>query len=181
MKRILVTIGAVLLAGVVSAGCQATTGKTLSENVDDSKITAEVKAKLVADRAKNLLAVNVDTNQGVVYLIGNVETADQKAEAERIARSVSGVQRVVNNLQVRTASTSGSTSTTAAASPATAGDYTGRHTMTGRVTQVDATRGHVHLQTAEAGEMVLHFPPSALQNVKTGDRITVEMALKPER
>jgi hypothetical protein len=177
MKRILVTIGAVLLAGVVSAGCQTTTGKTFGENVDDSKITAEVKTKLVADRAKNLLAVNVDTNQGVVYLIGNVDTAEQKAEAERIAESVKGVQKVVNNLQVRTAS-SGTTSTTAAASPATSGDYTGRHTMTGRVTQVDASRGHVHLQTAEAGEMVLHFPSSALQGVKVGGNLTVEMAVK---
>ena len=179
MKRILVTIGAVLLAGVVSAGCQATTGKSLSENVDDSKVTAEVKTKLVADRAKNLLAVNVDTNQGVVYLIGNVDTAEQKAEAERIAKSVKGVQRVVNNLQVRTASSTGTTtSTSAAASPATSGDFMGRHTMTGRVTQIDASRGHVHLNTTEAGEMILHFPPSALQGVKVGDNLTVEMAVK---
>ena len=34
MKRIVVTIGAVLLAGVVSAGCQTTTGKTFGESVD---------------------------------------------------------------------------------------------------------------------------------------------------
>ena len=177
MKRILVTIGAVLLAGAVSAGCQTTTGRTFSENFDDSKVTAEVKTKLVGDRAKNLLAVNVNTNQGVVYLIGNVDTPEQKAEAERIAKSVKGVQKVVNDIHVGTASTSG-TSTTASASPATGGDDMGRHTMTGRVTQIDASRGHVHLQTADAGEMILHFPPSALQNVKVGDNLTVEMALK---
>lgn len=66
------------------------------------------------------------------------------------------------------------------ASPATgAADYKGRHTMTGEVMQVDAEKGTLTLNTAE-GTMDLHFPPSALQDVKTGDRVSVELALKPE-
>ncbi|MGH7313710.1 MAG: hypothetical protein ACREJV_11090 [Candidatus Rokuibacteriota bacterium] len=66
------------------------------------------------------------------------------------------------------------------ASPATgAADYKGRHTMTGDVMQVDAEKGKLTLNTAE-GTMELHFPPSALQDVKTGDRVSVELALKPE-
>ena len=68
-----------------------------------------------------------------------------------------------------------------AASPkmdSAAGDFTGRHTMDGEVTKIDQTKGTLSLKTAE-GTMDLHFPPSALSNVKKGDRIAVELALKP--
>lgn len=53
----------------------------------------------------------------------------------------------------------------------------GRHTMTGEVTSVAPDKGRVFIKTPE-GRMLLHFPPSALQNVKKGDRVTVELALK---
>lgn len=59
-----------------------------------------------------------------------------------------------------------------------AGDFTGRHTMEGEVTRVDPTKGILSVRTAE-GTMDLHFPPSALTNVKKGDRVAVELALKP--
>jgi hypothetical protein len=67
------------------------------------------------------------------------------------------------------------------ASPATgsaSADFTARHTMDGEVVKVDQKKGHVTLKTAE-GNMELHFPPSALQNVKKGDRMSVELAMKP--
>lgn len=57
-------------------------------------------------------------------------------------------------------------------------DYSGRHTMEGEVTKVDQAKGMLSLKTHE-GTLDLHFPPSALSNVKKGDRISVEMALKP--
>ena len=44
----------------------------------------------------------------------------------------------------------------------------GRHTMTGEVTSV----------APDKGRMLLHFPTTALQNVKKGDSVTVELALK---
>ena len=53
----------------------------------------------------------------------------------------------------------------------------GRHTMTGEVTSVTPDKGRVMVKTPE-GRMLLHFPPSALQNVKKGDSVTVELALK---
>jgi hypothetical protein len=68
-----------------------------------------------------------------------------------------------------------------AASPKTeaAGDFTGRHTMAGEVTKVDQNKGTVSVKTAE-GTLDLHFPPSALANIKKGDRVSVELALKHE-
>jgi osmotically-inducible protein OsmY len=82
------------------AGCQAMTGKTAGENVDDATTTAAVKTKLVADKAANLTRIDVNTNNGIVYLNGTVDSPQQKAKAEEIARDVKGVKKVVNNLQV---------------------------------------------------------------------------------
>jgi hypothetical protein len=59
-----------------------------------------------------------------------------------------------------------------------AGDFSGRHTMEGEVTRVDPKTGHLTVKTAE-GNLSLHFPPSALDNVKKGDRVSVELGLKP--
>jgi hypothetical protein len=67
---------------------------------------------------------------------------------------------------------------TAAPKTEGAGDFTGRHTMEGEVTRVDQSKGIMSLRTAE-GTMDLHFPPSALANIKKGDRVAVELALKP--
>lgn len=81
-------------------GCQATTGKTAGENVDDATVTASVKAKLVSDRIANLTRVDVDTNNGTVYLNGTVNSVEEKVQAEQIARGVEGVKDVINNLRI---------------------------------------------------------------------------------
>jgi len=49
--------------------------------------------------------------------------------------------------------------------------------MTGEVTRVSSEKGRLFVKTPE-GRMLLHFPSSALQNVKKGDSVTVELALK---
>lgn len=95
------TLTVLVLLAAVTAGCQSLTGKTAGSNIDDATITASVKSKLVAEKAANLTRVNVDTNNGVVSLTGVVETPEQKTRAENLAREVSGVRRVTNNLQVQ--------------------------------------------------------------------------------
>jgi hypothetical protein len=59
----------------------------------------------------------------------------------------------------------------------TLSNMAGHHTMDGEVTKVDAKKGWVHLKTSE-GTMIVHFPPSALEQVKKGDTMTVNLALK---
>ena len=66
---------------------------------------------------------------------------------------------------------------TAADKSTAAGDMVGRHSMQGEVTSVDANKGWIHLKTEE-GTMIVHLPPSALQDVKKGDTITLNLALK---
>ncbi|MEO6165267.1 MAG: BON domain-containing protein [Candidatus Binatia bacterium] len=83
------------------AGCQALTGDTLGQNIDDTTITTTVKGKLAADKGSSVTRVQVDTNRGVVALTGTVESAADRARAEQITRTVGGVKGVSNNLQVQ--------------------------------------------------------------------------------
>lgn len=101
MRQAVRGLAVLLVMVAVATGCRAMTGKTLGENVDDAGITASVKAKLVADKAANLTRVDVDTNNGTVYLNGTVDTAEQKARAEQLAWQAKGVKSVVNNLQLQ--------------------------------------------------------------------------------
>ena len=58
------------------------------------------------------------------------------------------------------------------------GDFMGRHTMEGTVSKVNQKTGKFSVKTGE-GTLDLHVPPSALSNVKKGDRVAVEIAIKP--
>jgi hyperosmotically inducible protein len=91
-------LGLALLGAV---GCQSTTGKTASQTMSDSSITASVQAKLTADKVSNFPRIDVDTERGIVSLNGIVETAQQRERAERLAREVGGVKGLNNNLQIQ--------------------------------------------------------------------------------
>ena len=100
MVRVVQSVAVVVAILVLVVGCQTLTGKTAGAVVDDTAITASVKAKLVADKPANLTRVDVDTNQGTVYLNGMVDSPEQRARAEHLAWQANGVKSVVNNLQV---------------------------------------------------------------------------------
>ncbi len=85
---------------LVLAGCQSLTGSTVGENIDDTGITTRVKAALAADKGATLTRVSVDTTRGVVNLTGVVQSAADRARAEQVSRTVSGVKGVNNTLQV---------------------------------------------------------------------------------
>lgn len=88
------------LVGTQAAMTATDKSEKVEQYVDDVAITTAVKAKLTADRIKTLARVSVDTIKGVVTLTGTVETAEQKKQAEEVARGVKGVSKVVNNLQI---------------------------------------------------------------------------------
>ena len=96
IKRL--TVALVVLSFMT--GCQAMTGRTMGENIDDSYITSSVKTKLASDKLVSLTRVEVETNNGVVYLTGQVQTAEQRSHIGSLASGVGGVKKVVNNLQV---------------------------------------------------------------------------------
>jgi hyperosmotically inducible protein len=95
------TLVALFVVLAFVAGFQSVTGRSAAANVDDAGITASVKTKIVADKAANLTRIDVDTSRGTVYLNGLVDSAQQRTRAERLAKQISGVKSVVNNLQVK--------------------------------------------------------------------------------
>src|SRR5262245_5741793 len=92
-----------VLSVVLGSGCTALTGKTAGRKIDDDTITASVKTNLAEEKASTLTKIDVDTNRGVVSLNGVVDSVAMKQHAAEVARRTSGVESVVNNLQVQAA------------------------------------------------------------------------------
>ena len=91
---------AVLLTALAVIGACSTT-QSAGRQIDDASIHTAVKAKLTADRFSNIVNIDINVTNGVVTLAGEVPNAKVKAEAESEARSVDGVKRVINNLQIK--------------------------------------------------------------------------------
>ena len=73
----------------------------VAEKVDDVAITSAVKAKLIGDSEVAARKIDVDTKDGVVTLKGTVSSEQEKDKALQIARNTKGVQRVEDQLMVR--------------------------------------------------------------------------------
>jgi osmotically-inducible protein OsmY len=82
------------------------TGEKLGVSLDDAWIHTKLVAKFIGDADTPGRKINVDVVNKVVTLRGTVDTAEQSAEAERIARNTEGVKRVVNQLKVGAAGNS---------------------------------------------------------------------------
>jgi hyperosmotically inducible protein len=66
----------------------------------DDTIYDNVRRKLASDPLVKGGGLNVDVKQGVVTLTGVVEQEKQKERAARLAKKISGVKSVTNELQV---------------------------------------------------------------------------------
>jgi hyperosmotically inducible protein len=87
---------------VMGFGLVVTIGGCASADpLEDTRIEADVKARLVGKKGANLTEIGVSSANAIVYLTGAVESVDQKAQAEALARGVKEVRRVVNFLEVR--------------------------------------------------------------------------------
>ena len=73
--------------------------------VDNAALTTKVKAALLADELVKGTQINVESDNGVVTLLGSVDSAAHKDRAEQVAKGVSGVTRVQNNLTAGPAAT----------------------------------------------------------------------------
>ena len=98
-SRILQTVAVLVLVAFV-AGCKTTTSP--GRQVDDAAIKTAVKAKMAADvRLSTLTNIEVNSTNGIVTLAGQVRDESDRAQAAAVARSVDGVVRVNNELQVK--------------------------------------------------------------------------------
>lgn len=75
--------------------------KLLSRIVDDSAITARIKADILKEEGLKGLQISVETHKGVVQLSGFVDNKTQIVRAEEIAQSTQGVKSVRNSLVVK--------------------------------------------------------------------------------
>jgi hyperosmotically inducible protein len=89
----------VLLVLAVIVGCAATrTQESTGEYVDDSTITAKVKAAIFDDPALKVFDISVETFKGVVQLSGFVNSAEIRSRAGVVASRVPGVRAVRNEM-----------------------------------------------------------------------------------
>ena len=76
-------------------------GSVLADAASDARISATIKAKLVADDELSAWSIDVNTTDGLVTLSGTVASESQVAQAVRLALQVDGVRKVVSTLQVK--------------------------------------------------------------------------------
>jgi osmotically-inducible protein OsmY len=83
-------------------GCAATQKhESTGQYVDNSVVTAKVKAAILDDPMLKTFQINVETFKGVVQLSGFVDSAQSAARAGEVAGRVEGVKEVKNDLVVK--------------------------------------------------------------------------------
>jgi osmotically-inducible protein OsmY len=91
-----------LLFSAMIAGCGSTdTKESTWEYIDDSVITAKVKALIYEAPDLKIGRISIKTYKGVVLLSGFVNSSMAVAEAERLASLVKGVVYVKNSLVLK--------------------------------------------------------------------------------
>ena len=85
-----------------AGGCASTATKEgTGEYVDDSVITAKVKAAIFDDSTLKVNEINVETFKGVVQLSGFVKSQADIDKAVQVARGVAGVKSVKNDMRIK--------------------------------------------------------------------------------
>lgn len=69
--------------------------------MEDTEITAKVKAAIFAEPGLKTLQISVDTVHGVVTLSGSVDSLASSNSAKALASAVAGVKEVNNQLAVK--------------------------------------------------------------------------------
>jgi hypothetical protein len=86
----------------VFVGCAATQKReSTGEYVDDSVVTAKIRAAIIAEPTLKMLQINVQTFKGIVQLNGFVDSAESLAKAGEVAQGVQGVRELKNDLVVK--------------------------------------------------------------------------------
>jgi hyperosmotically inducible protein len=104
MKQVTKTLSAIFLAISLGAGagCAPTpTQQGTGEYIDDSVITAKVKAALVEDPLTKALDIKVKTFKGEVQLSGFVSSRPEADRAVELARGVAGVTSVRDDMAIK--------------------------------------------------------------------------------
>ena len=87
---------------VVTAGCASTrTQESTGQYLDDTTLTARVKAALLSDPQVSGLAINVETFKGTVQLSGFAKNEAERKRAHDVAHGVKGATVVKNDILIK--------------------------------------------------------------------------------
>ncbi|NMG29669.1 BON domain-containing protein [Aromatoleum evansii] len=87
---------------VTAVGCSSTPKQAgTGEYIDDTVITTKVKAAILNEPTLKVAEINVETFKGVVQLSGFVQSKADIDKAVQVARGVSGVKSVKNDMLVK--------------------------------------------------------------------------------
>ncbi|MCK0512393.1 BON domain-containing protein [Aromatoleum buckelii] len=90
------------IALITAVGCSSTAKQEgTGEYIDDTVITTKVKAAILNEPTLKVAEINVETFKGVVQLSGFVASQADINKAVEIARGVSGVKSVKNDMRVK--------------------------------------------------------------------------------
>jgi osmotically-inducible protein OsmY len=78
--------------------------KQVGKAADNARLAGSIRQRLEQDRMVGLYRLRVEVSDGVATLTGEVNTAKEKAQAERLARKQDGVTAVVNRIEARSGS-----------------------------------------------------------------------------
>ena len=84
-----------------TANVASAADKSATEQLDDSAITAKVKAALIGDPVTKAHSTDVEVYKGRVQLNGFVNSDPERKQAVVVARGVKGVIAVDNNLEIK--------------------------------------------------------------------------------
>jgi osmotically-inducible protein OsmY len=104
MKQLNKYVSAVFLAVTLAStvGCSSTPQKEgTGQYIDDSVITAKVKAAIFDNPTTKATEINVETFKGVVQLSGFVSSQDAANKAVELTNSVGGVKSVKNDMRLK--------------------------------------------------------------------------------
>ncbi len=79
---------------------QVSNKSSVNDVAKDSWITTQVKSKLLITKGIKSINYNVETVNGVVYLIGLAENADELDKATLVASTIKGVKKVVSHVRL---------------------------------------------------------------------------------
>jgi len=75
--------------------------RTFGQVIDDNVIWNKIKGALINEKGIRSLNIDVNVQKGVVFINGIVENENQQLRVVKIAGSVSGVNKVTDNLIVK--------------------------------------------------------------------------------
>lgn len=96
-------VALLLGAGLATTACgggAAMSGGTVAGSVDDATLSTRVKTALLNEPDLGALRIDVNTEDGVVNLVGTVSTPGEEQRAVAVAKGIRGVRDVRSSLKV---------------------------------------------------------------------------------